>query len=196
MGHIGNWSEQKRAAVEVAERAKRAHGWWRAGLNERWTEVDTPAGVLARHARLSARCSSHDCSRRVRFDPRFWIARGMGDTRLAVIRTAYLCARTPCGLHWQGETYPRGVPLIAYAALESAEVSLACGRCRSRKTYTARQFVDRLIAAGRSPNVPGWDLHGCVQGACRSCGGRQWSVTLRIPGQVISAPPGVSETGA
>lgn len=193
MGHPGNWSERKLAEVESAERSKRAHGWWRAGPRDNWTHVDSPAGVLARNARLSARCGSHDCSRRIRFDPHFWIARGMGDTQLGVIRTAYMCARTPCGLQWQGESYPRGVPLIAYTALEGAEVSVACGRCQKSKTYTAQQFVDRLIAAGRSPNVPGWDLHGCVQGACRTCGERQWTVTLRVPGRVITAPPGVLE---
>ena len=192
MGHIGNWSGRKRSAVEAAERAKRAHGWWRAGPNDRWTKVDTPAGVLARDARVFARCGSHDCTRRIRFDPKFWISRGMGDIQLSVIRTAYICARTPCGHQWQGENYPRGVPLIAYTHLQGAEVVIACRRCRASKTYSAHQFVDRLIAAGRSPNVPGWNLHGCVQGPCRSCGERQWSITLRVPGQTVQAPPGMS----
>ena len=185
MGHPGIWSERKRAEVEAAERAKRAHGWWRAGPTDKWAAVDNPAGVLARDARLSAKCGSHDCSRHVRFDPRFWIARGMGDALLGVIRTAYMCARTPCGLQWQGEIYPRGVPLMAYTGAEGAQVTVGCRLCKGRKTYTAHQFVDRLLAAGRSPNVPGWDLHGCVRGNCRSCGGSAWSVSLRVPGRVV-----------
>ena len=191
MGHPGNWSERKRASVEAEERIKRRFGWWRASRADAWEPVASPLGVHLRGARLTARCSAGDCSRHVRFDAKMWIARGMGDLNLGTIKAAYLCARTPCGLAWQNEIYPEGVPLIGYVEVAGAEVVCTCTACKLRKTLTARAFVDWLVDRGRSPNVPAWSLNRTVQGACPTCGASAWSVQLRVPGQVVRAPPGV-----
>ena len=142
MGHPSNWSERKRARVEADERMKRRFGWWRASRSDQWARVDSAAGLIARDARLTASCHAGDCSRRVRLDAQMWVARGMGDVTLSTIQAAYLCARIPCGLRWQGEIYPRGPPVIAYVRDAGSEVFCTCLACKMRKTLTARAFVD------------------------------------------------------
>lgn len=179
MGH--NISERKRAQREAAARA--CPGWWPGT----WAKMETPLGVLARGGAIHARCSRPpECGRRVTIDCRRWAEMGLGDADLADVRLSYRCALPVCGLTFQPEIYPRGLPLMGWAADEKAFVLVEC-TCGFGRRLRIADYVRAAVAAGTG----GWGMTRAevgarqVRGACR-CGARAWRVRLE---GVPAAPP-------
>jgi len=116
VGH--NVSDRKLRGIQ-AERAaseRKLAGWrWDGNKLEPLATVE---GVLARGGVVHGRCGGGECRRYVRVDLQWWARHGLGDVALTVAQQAYRCARLGCGLSWQPEIYPAGIPVQFYVGTE------------------------------------------------------------------------------
>jgi len=76
-------------------------------------------------------------------DLQWWARHGHGDVTLTVAQQAYRCARLGCGLIWQPETYPAGVPVHFYVGTD-VKLATKCRKCGAGRSYAAEQAIAAL----------------------------------------------------
>lgn len=183
MGH--NISQAKRESMaqdrRVADLVRYAvPGWHVAFAPERLIANPTLLGALQRSQIVVYRCERPDCGRRVQPDLEALVRGGYGHLSPMELRDTLVC-RHPlgCGLKLFSETYPQGVPLVAYLRDTDVMVCVTCGRCRHAVSRTVSDTIDRLVAARRGDGSTGiLELAGRIRGPCRRCGGMSFTATV------------------
>lgn len=153
-----------------------------------WRQIDgkaypltTPRGLLARGGILRGRCDTGECRRRVNIDLGAWIAEGHGDRELDALVLDYRCGRSGCGLRFDPEYFPRGLPLQSYVAGEE-RIEVRCASCTRLHTMTAEKLIASLVRRGiGTGNIGIVELATRIGLPCRACGKQNWQVTLRRP---------------
>lgn len=151
---------------------------WRLQLSpERLVPVPDLQGAYQRGQRLLFRCERPDCGRRVEPDLEAIVRAGHGHHVPGWLLELLQC-RHPlgCRLKLSAETYPQGVPLIAYLCDPAAMIVLKCEGCGLTLTRGVEETLDRLIAARRGDGSTGvLELGKRVRGPCRQCRGRRFA---------------------
>lgn len=180
MGH--NISRARQEAHAERQRLSRLARYivpgWRLQLSpDRIVPVPDLRGALQRGQRLLFRCERPDCGRRVEPDLEAIMRAGHGHHASGWLLELLQC-RHPlgCRLKLSAETYPQGVPLVAYLGDPAALISLKCEGCGLTLTRGVEDTLDRLIAARRGDGSTGvLELGTRVRGPCRQCRGRRFS---------------------
>ena len=190
VGH--NLSERRAGELREENRRRDSAGWVieKDGLV---TEPQTPAALAARGALLRGFCRGReDCFRKVTFNAPMWCARGFGFVPLSDAKAAYRCAIVSCGLNWQAESYPHGLPLGSYLGNPHASIAVSCPcGAGALKTFTVRRFVQLIGRAGTgSPALAAACLpSSLIRGPCSWCRERRWSITLHVaPSPTLKLP--------
>lgn len=153
--------------------------------------IATIMGAHLRGTELLMRCQRSDCGRRVQPELEGLVRGGFGHLSPAEL-CDHLSCRHPlgCRLTRPIETYPLGVPLVAYVSQPDHLIAVTCQGCRHTVSRTAVDTIARLKAAGRGDGSTGVnDLSGRVRGPCRKCGGQAFSVELVRPCAPGAGPP-------
>lgn len=165
----------------VADLVRHAVPGWQVALGpERLVADATLLGALQRAQILVYRCERPDCGRRVQPDLDGLVRGGHGHLKPIELQRALACSHPlGCGLKLFSETYPQGVPLVAYLRDREAMVSVTCATCRHAVTRTVSETIDRLKAARRGDGSTGiLELAGRIRGPCRRCGGMTFTTTV------------------
>jgi hypothetical protein len=183
MGHNVSRSKQASTAQDqrIADLARYAVPGWHVELGpERLVADATLLGALQRSQMLVYRCERPDCGRRVQPDLEALVRGGHGHLKAMELRSALGCGHPlGCGLKLFSETYPQGVPLVAYLRDPDAMVSVSCIGCRHAVTRTVPDTIDRLKTARRGDGSTGvLELAGRIRGPCRRCGCRRFTTTV------------------
>lgn len=157
-------------------------GWSRE--NGCYLPIGTVSGCAARRVRLCARCKANGCGRRVELDWAELTRMGYADVLAHDVQKMFECRRPgPCGLRWEPEQYPAGVPLAALVdqrrGAAPAAVVVACEACRRQTVYTPLELaavLARRAAGGLHTGLI--ELQASIRGPCR-CGARRWTVAVR-----------------
>jgi len=145
--------------------------------------VPTLAGARLRAEVLLFRCRRSDCGRRVQPDLEALVRGGFGHLSPGELGAELRC-RHPlgCGLSLFSQTYPDGVPLIAYVQEPEVLIAVICTGCRHAVTRDAAATIARLRASRRGDGATGIAVLGSrVRGPCRKCGGRAFVAKVIRP---------------
>ncbi len=154
-------------------------GWRSAGA--RIDAVQTPRGLLARGGMMRARCDTGECRRRIDMDLNAWIEHGHGDSELSTLTAAYLCGQLRCGLKFDPEYFPRGIPLQHFVGSEE-RIEVLCTSCDRLRLMTAEQLIAALLRRGTGTGNTGIiELSTKIRSPCRACGKQNWKTSLRFP---------------
>jgi hypothetical protein len=138
----------------------------------------TPAGLVARGGVMKGRCQTHECWRKVAFDPQDWIHRGYADTSLVELMRTYRCGRIGCKLHFD-ESYADGVPLQTYVGGTETAV-ITCKRCERTATLSIDRLVQRLLRTGAGDGNTGRNVFAsAIKAPCRHCCAVKWEGDVR-----------------
>lgn len=152
---------------------------WRLVLGKRPTfEADKSLmGFRQRGQSVLFRCNRRDCGRRVEPDLEALVRSGHGNLTTAHLHGALRCGHPlGCELAYPIETYPLGVPLIAFVGHDDVMITITCEGCQRAVTLPVGKMIDRLIATRRGDAATGInELGKRVRGPCRSCGGRAFT---------------------
>lgn len=183
MGH--NVSQSKRDSMaqdrRLADLVRHTVPGWHVELGpERLVADPTLLGALQRSQVLVYRCERPDCGRRVQPDLEAIVRGGHGHLKPIELQAALVCGHPlGCGLKLFSETYPQGVPLVAYLRDADAMVAVTCSGCRHMVTRTVSDTIDRLKAARRGDGSTGiLELAGRIRGPCRRCRGMSFTTTV------------------
>jgi hypothetical protein len=184
-----NVSRSKQVArIEDKARAE-AMGWlvpgWTVELTPpfRIREVPTLAGAQLRGQVLLFRCRRSGCGRRVQPDLEELTRGGFGHLSTGELGAQLTCSHPlGCRLSLFSETYPDGVPLIAYVQQPEILIAVRCKGCGHAVTGTAADTITRLRRARRGDGSTGvLALASRVRGPCRKCGERVFEVEVIRP---------------
>lgn len=154
-------------------------GWRSTGA--RIEPVKTPRGLLARGGMMRARCDTGECRRRIDMNLDSWIDHGHGDSELDTLIAAYLCGQLRCGLKFDPEYFPRGIPLQHYVGREE-RIEVLCASCGRLRPMTAEQLIAALLRRGLGTGNTGIvELSTKIRSPCRACGKQNWKTSLRGP---------------
>ena len=125
----------------------------------RWAEariepVRTPRGLLARGGMMRAKCDTGECRRRIDMDLNAWIEHGHGDSELSTLSAAYRCGHLRCGLDFNPEYFPKGIPLQYFVGREE-RIEVLCASCEQLRLMTAEQLIAALLRAVPATEIPG-----------------------------------------
>lgn len=114
-------------------------------------------------------------------DLHWWARHGLGDVALSIAQQAYRCARLGCGLSWQPEAYPAGIPVQFYVGTD-VKLAIKCRKCGVGRSYTADQVIAALERSEAGDGNAGVnELGQRVRGKCKACGYPGWVVEVARP---------------
>ncbi len=145
--------------------------------------VPTLAGALLRGQVLLFRCRRSGCGRRVQPDLEELTRGGFGHLSTGELGAQLTCSHPlGCRLSLFSETYPDGVPLIAYVQQPEILIAVRCKGCGHAVTGTAVHTITRLRRARRGDGSTGvLALASRVRGPCRKCGEREFEAEVIRP---------------
>lgn len=130
---------------------------------------------------MRAKCDTGECRRRINMDLDAWVEHGHGDSELGTLIAAYRCGQLRCGLSFDPEYFPRGVPLQWYVASED-RIEVRCASCGQLRFMTAEQLIAVLLRRGTGTGNTGIvELPTRIRSPCRACGKQNWQTAIRSP---------------
>ncbi len=130
---------------------------------------------------MRARCDTGECRRRIGMNLDAWIEHGHGDSELRTLVAVYQCGQLRCGLKFDPEYFPRGIPLQWYVASED-RIEVRCASCGQLRLMTAEQLIAALVRRGTGTGNTGIvELSTRIRSPCRACGKQNWQTALRSP---------------